>query len=133
MHDISEEQIRVRAYELWELAGRPFVNDDRFWREADGSLNFCKPATKCERRNEMGQRSEGALVLILDGVNELVLARLPTPGLDVGNCRPRIKRCVDFDGVESLQVVLEPIGLWHGGIRRLSPFPVTPAGASHLD
>ena len=39
MHDISEEQIRIRAYQLWELA-RPFVNDDRFWREADGELKF---------------------------------------------------------------------------------------------
>jgi Protein of unknown function (DUF2934) len=40
MHDISEEEIRVRAYQLWELVGRPFVNDDRFWREADGELKF---------------------------------------------------------------------------------------------
>jgi hypothetical protein len=47
MNDISEEQIRVRAYELWELAGRPFVSDDRFWREADGQLKFL------EARDEM--------------------------------------------------------------------------------
>jgi hypothetical protein len=40
MHDISEEQIRIRAYQLWELAGSPFVNDDRFWREADAELKF---------------------------------------------------------------------------------------------
>jgi hypothetical protein len=45
----------------------------------------------------------------LDGVNELFLAGLAAPGLNVGNRRPRVKGCVDFDGVEALQVVLEPI------------------------
>jgi hypothetical protein len=39
-HDISEEQIRIRAGQFWELAGRPFVNDDRFWQEADAELKF---------------------------------------------------------------------------------------------
>jgi Protein of unknown function (DUF2934) len=43
MHDSSEEQIRIRAYQLWELAGRPFVNDDRFWREADSELKSASP------------------------------------------------------------------------------------------
>jgi hypothetical protein len=38
--DISEEQIRIRAYQLWEMAGRPFVEDDRFWREAESELKF---------------------------------------------------------------------------------------------
>jgi hypothetical protein len=38
--DISEEQIRIRAYQLWEMAGRPFVEDDRFWREAEAELKF---------------------------------------------------------------------------------------------
>jgi Protein of unknown function (DUF2934) len=36
----SEEQIRFRAYQLWEMAGRPFVDDDRFWREAEAELEF---------------------------------------------------------------------------------------------
>jgi Protein of unknown function (DUF2934) len=40
MHDISDEQIRVHAYQLWELAGRPFVDDGRFWREAEAELKF---------------------------------------------------------------------------------------------
>ena len=44
-----------------------------------------------------------------DGVNEFFLAGLAAPGLNVGNRRPRVKGCVDFDGVEALQVVLEPI------------------------
>ena len=40
MRDISEEQIRFRAYQLWEMAARPFVDDDRFWREAEAELEF---------------------------------------------------------------------------------------------
>jgi hypothetical protein len=40
LQDISEEQIRLRAYQLWEMAGRPFVGDDRFWREAEAELEF---------------------------------------------------------------------------------------------
>jgi Protein of unknown function (DUF2934) len=40
MYEISEEQIRVRAYQLWELSGRPFGDDGRFWREAEAELEF---------------------------------------------------------------------------------------------
>ena len=29
-----EERIRQRTYELWEQAGRPAGESDRFWREA---------------------------------------------------------------------------------------------------
>lgn len=29
-----EEQVRRRAYELWEQAGRPSGRSDEFWREA---------------------------------------------------------------------------------------------------
>jgi len=36
----SGRTVRIRACQLWELAGRPFVNDDRFWREADSELKF---------------------------------------------------------------------------------------------
>jgi Protein of unknown function (DUF2934) len=39
MHEISEDQIRVR-YQLWELSGRPFGDNDRFWREAEAELEF---------------------------------------------------------------------------------------------
>jgi hypothetical protein len=46
-----------------------------------------------------------------DSVNKLFLAGLTPPGLNVGNRWPRVKGCVDFDGVEALQVVLEPIFL----------------------
>src|SRR5712671_1520091 len=38
----------------------------------------------------------------LDGVNELLLPGLASPGLNACNRRPRVEGCVDFDGVEAL-------------------------------
>jgi hypothetical protein len=49
MVEISEEQNRIRAYQLWELAGRPFVDDDRFWREAEAELKFLEARNKTAR------------------------------------------------------------------------------------
>ena len=51
MDEISEEQIRIRAYQLWELAGRPFVDDDRFWREAEAELQFLQARNEIKRRD----------------------------------------------------------------------------------
>jgi hypothetical protein len=34
----TEEQIRVRARELWEKAGRPEGRDDVFWHQAEREL-----------------------------------------------------------------------------------------------
>ena len=33
-----EDRIRRRAHELWEEAGRPDGQDDRFWREAEADI-----------------------------------------------------------------------------------------------
>ena len=38
MRDPTEEQIRNRAHQLWELAGQPEGRDDEFWREAECEL-----------------------------------------------------------------------------------------------
>ena len=35
----SEEQIRARAYALWEQAGRPDGDGTQFWLEAERELN----------------------------------------------------------------------------------------------
>jgi hypothetical protein len=35
----SEEQIRQRAHELWEQAGKPDGKEDQFWLEAERQLN----------------------------------------------------------------------------------------------
>jgi Protein of unknown function (DUF2934) len=34
----TEEQIRTRAHQLWELAGRPTGRDAEFWHEAEREL-----------------------------------------------------------------------------------------------
>lgn len=34
----TEEQIRVRAHELWEQAGRPEGREDEFWHQAEKEL-----------------------------------------------------------------------------------------------
>jgi len=38
MSDLSEEEIRKRAYELWKGAGEPFEKMDTFWYEAEKQL-----------------------------------------------------------------------------------------------
>ena len=34
----SEEQIRIRAHQLWEVAGQPEGREDEFWHEAEREL-----------------------------------------------------------------------------------------------
>ena len=34
----TEEQIRIRAHQLWDVAGRPEGREDEFWREAEREL-----------------------------------------------------------------------------------------------
>lgn len=34
----TEEQIRIRAHQLWDLAGRPEGREDEFWHEAEREL-----------------------------------------------------------------------------------------------
>jgi hypothetical protein len=38
MADPSEDEIRLRAHELWERAGRPHGKEDQFWLEAERQL-----------------------------------------------------------------------------------------------
>jgi hypothetical protein len=38
MEKPEEEQIRVRAHALWELAGKPDGQDDEFWHEAEKEI-----------------------------------------------------------------------------------------------
>jgi hypothetical protein len=37
-HNVSDEDIRLRAYEKWEAAGRPAGNGVQFWLEAEQEL-----------------------------------------------------------------------------------------------
>ncbi|MDN5001208.1 DUF2934 domain-containing protein [Bradyrhizobium sp. GCM10027634] len=47
MATATEERIRVRAHQLWELAGRPEGRQDEFWREAERELS-ADPAANSE-------------------------------------------------------------------------------------
>jgi hypothetical protein len=38
----TEERIRVRAYELWELAGQPPGREDEFWYQAEKEIRETK-------------------------------------------------------------------------------------------
>lgn len=35
---MTEEQIRIRAHQLWDLAGRPEGREEEFWHEAEREL-----------------------------------------------------------------------------------------------
>ena len=39
MSDLSEEEIRKRAYELWKGAGEPSVKMDTFWYGAENNFS----------------------------------------------------------------------------------------------
>jgi hypothetical protein len=39
MQKPTEEQIRVRAHELWEQAGKPEGREDEFWHQAERQLS----------------------------------------------------------------------------------------------
>jgi DUF2934 family protein len=38
MPNPTEEKIRIRAHQLWEVAGRPEGREAEFWREAEREL-----------------------------------------------------------------------------------------------
>ena len=38
MANLSEQQIRARAYELWEQAGKPDGRDEEFYHQAEQEL-----------------------------------------------------------------------------------------------
>jgi hypothetical protein len=38
MTEPSEEQIRIRAHQLWEQAGKPEGPEDEFWHRAEQEL-----------------------------------------------------------------------------------------------
>ena len=45
----TEEQIRQRAFQLWELVGKPEGRDDEFWHEAERELKAGQAAETDEK------------------------------------------------------------------------------------
>ena len=35
MDNVDEDQVRARAHQLWEKAGKPDGQDEQFWHEAE--------------------------------------------------------------------------------------------------
>ena len=50
MADQTHEQIRIRAHQLWEIAGRPEGREDEFWHEAERELRLSNGANNPEER-----------------------------------------------------------------------------------
>jgi hypothetical protein len=49
MQNPTEEQIRARAHELWEQAGKPEGRDDEFWLPAEKDLSERTPAQPADK------------------------------------------------------------------------------------
>jgi hypothetical protein len=45
----TEQQIRVRAHELWEEAGKPDGQQDEFWHKAEKQLSQGAPSDEKSR------------------------------------------------------------------------------------
>ena len=45
---IPEEDVRIRAFQLWEVAGRPHGQDQRLWAEAERELRRAKASGRCD-------------------------------------------------------------------------------------
>ena len=50
MADQTHEQIRIRAHQLWEIAGRPEGREDEFWHEAERELRLSNGANNPEEK-----------------------------------------------------------------------------------
>jgi hypothetical protein len=60
MHTVSEEQIRVKAYELWEADGRPDGNDQDYWFRSTNALESTTPAKPVKRTRAISRKAKAA-------------------------------------------------------------------------
>lgn len=56
MVEASEERVKQRARELWELAGHPGGRDEEFWLQAERELKSEAEAGH-EIRNDLGTKA----------------------------------------------------------------------------
>ena len=69
----------------------------------------------------------------LDGIVE-VFRGIADPALDRGQLRPAVERCIQLDGIESRDVMLEPrVGARGVRVKDPAPMPVEPAGATDVN
>jgi hypothetical protein len=48
----TEHQIRQRAHQLWELAGRPEGRDEQIWLEAERELENSDPSLNPDEKSD---------------------------------------------------------------------------------
>ena len=53
----DDDAIRMRAYQLWELAGRPEGQHDEHWRQAIAELTPAAPTVAPVKKAPRGRRS----------------------------------------------------------------------------
>ena len=56
----AEEEIKKRAYEIWERHGRPKGKEDEFWQQAEQELRKKISARPARERNVLEFNAEGA-------------------------------------------------------------------------
>ena len=52
MSEPTEDNIRTRAHQLWEIAGQPEGREQDFWLEAEQELNGERPSVKTDENSK---------------------------------------------------------------------------------
>ena len=89
--------ISITRWKLEEKASHPFAQN--IGNHAEISYERFRAFEPLNMRDELAD---------FYGVDKIFLFRLPLPSFDVSYSWPRIKRCVDFNRVEALGVMLKP-------------------------
>ena len=60
MRSVSEDQIRQKAYELWEADGRPEGRDEDYWFRSAHALQHLEAAKPSKRPRAISRKSKAA-------------------------------------------------------------------------
>ena len=52
MSEATEDDVRTRAHQLWEIAGRPDGREQGFWLEAERELNGKSATAKTDENSK---------------------------------------------------------------------------------
>ena len=58
--ELTEEYIRLRAYEIWERRGRQHGHDVEDWLEAEAEIFGKKPGASVDKENEREDKTSSA-------------------------------------------------------------------------
>ena len=112
-HDVP-----ARGIELADDIAQPGLSVAVAWRKLKQEASHAvaqyvgdHPEILHERLRALELLDVGDVLADLDRVDELLLPRLASPGLNARDRGPRVEGGIDLDGVEVLQVVREPVVL----------------------